>query len=972
MHRTARLVPLLVAGLVRPAVAAPAADRFYVAPAGRDANTGRRPAGAGADGPFVSLERARDAVRALKRGGLKHPVEVVLRAGVYSLEKPLILTPEDGGTPQCPITWRAQEGERVLLRGGRHVAGWKPWRDGIFRADLGKQGLAGIRFHQLFYRRAGQSPAAFAERQILARHPNFDPLHPRTGGNVYCAATAGKPNEQILYEEGALPFERWHDLSQAEVVSTYNLGWMFAITPIRSVDTSTRTITVRRVRGQFLKMNRFFVQNVLDALNAPGEWFLDRKQDVLYFRPPAGDPNQGEVIVPTIDHVVEVRGTIPYPLGYLNIAFKGRRDEFPLPADAPPLRPVEHLSFRGLDFECARQDAIRLTGARECRVLSCRVTNVGGIGVNLGGVTTTFDEVGNPRVTPASGRATGGAGGGGQILFLNDPCMQCRVEGCDVWSTGAEGILLLGSGNTAENNHVWDIGLYHKDAPCINLLGDANVARRNTLHDCPRCTIFIKGVDNVAELNDCHHANLETCDMGSIRMVQRNIHLRGNKIRFNRILDTIGYGVRAQQATHYESPYFTWGVYLDDYTSGTNVYGNIIARAGRGGVMIHGGGHNLVANNVVYNAGSYQIEFAPMPETHPSYKDAYQGNRAERNVLVCTGEGAVPYRFTSATPHMPVFRSNLFWAGRGDLVFITAGMLGLKGLDAWAKRSSEEGSLVADPLLSAPGKDDFRLGDGSPAWKLGFERIPIERIGCYRSPERVTWPLAPNRDRFREKPVLHAVAGYDPAKERPAAVQFLGPVREEFEDDEAGRRPLRGDVLAPTPSAITVTGEAAAGGKQCLKIEDATGLAQAWQPRIFYPTDFADGQAALSLDLRLDGGQRPSLYIDPRDYGGAGGEYVSGPMLTIHPDGTLAAGEKVLAALPFDRWIRLEVRMRLGEGAGEQSDLVLTLPGEEPRQLVVPHAGRAFRRLHRIVIASLTTERSVFYIDNVRVEATSE
>ena len=73
MHRTARLVPLLVAGLVRPAVAAPAADRCYVAPAGRDANTGRRPAGAGADGPFVSLERARDAVRALKRGGLKHP-----------------------------------------------------------------------------------------------------------------------------------------------------------------------------------------------------------------------------------------------------------------------------------------------------------------------------------------------------------------------------------------------------------------------------------------------------------------------------------------------------------------------------------------------------------------------------------------------------------------------------------------------------------------------------------------------------------------------------------------------------------------------------------------------------------------------------------------------------------------------------------------------------------------------------------
>lgn len=943
--------------------------RFYVSPGGNDAWSGTRPdPDAGKkDGPFASLERARDAVRAAKAAGLATPVEVVIRGGVHTRLEPFRLGPGDGGEPGRPVTWRAHEGERVLLRGGKGVVGWTPWKDGIYRADLKSQGMAGLSFHQLFLRPAGPG-VGMSRRLILARHPNHDPEHPRTGGFLYASEKLAKPDRTLAYEAGSIPFDRWADLSQAEVVSTYNRGWMYACTPIESVDPTRRAITVRPVRGQFLKLNRFFIQNVLGALDEPGEWYLDRAESVLYLKPPAGPPADGEIIVPVVDHLIEVAGMIPYSFDYLNVSFKRPRDQSPPPTDPPPMNPVEHIRFVGLDFEIAEQDGIRIAGGRHCEVVRCRFANLGNIGVNLGAVTTTFPEVGNPRRTPATARATGGAGGGGQILGFNDPCFDCRVVGCDVGSVGCEGVMLLGERNLAENNHVWDIGLYHKDAPCINLLGEANVARRNTLHDCPRCTVFIKGVDNLVELNDCHHANLETCDMGNIRMVQRNGYLKGNRIRFNRVLDTVGYGFRWAQGTHFESPFYTWGIYLDDYTCGTEIYGNIVAGAARGGIMLHGGGDNLVANNILFNAGSYGVEFAPMDENLQTYKAVYAGNRVERNIIVCTEPERFPYRFTSATRHMPVIRNNLIWTGGAPPVFLRPGNIGVAGMEAWSRWSGETGSILADPKLIDSAGGNFLPADDSPVWAMGFERIPVESIGCYPDPDRASWPLKPDRDRVRERPVAHAVAGFDPASSPQVPIQFLGPVVEDFEGDPAGQPPRRGDVSAPPPSKIEVTGALAASGRQSLMILDAPGLASDWMPRIYWSTELADGVARVSFDLRLDGSRPPALYIDPRQYTGVVGDYRSGPMVRIERNGNLVAGGETLATLPFDQWIRLELRMMLGAAATDRSELTVTVPGAKPLRLSVPHAKPGFSRLERVVIASLTPGASVFYIDNLRIE----
>jgi hypothetical protein len=61
---------------------------------------------------------------------------------------------------------------------------------------------------------------------------------------------------------------------------------------------------------------------------------------------------------------------------------------------------------------------------------------------------------------------------------------------------------------------------------------------------------------------------------------------------------------------------------------------------------------------------------------------------------------------------------------------------------AWQEQGQDVHSVVADPLFVAPAKGDYRLKPNSPALKLGFKPIAVDKIGCYWSPERASWPLA--------------------------------------------------------------------------------------------------------------------------------------------------------------------------------------------------------------------------------------
>ena len=110
---------------------------FHVAPGGNGSWSGRlaEPNPAGTDGPLASIDLAQRAIRDLrKEGKVPGPVTVLIR-GSHQLASPIVFTPEDSGTPQCPITYEAFAGEQPVLYGAQTITGWQPYQGEILVID---------------------------------------------------------------------------------------------------------------------------------------------------------------------------------------------------------------------------------------------------------------------------------------------------------------------------------------------------------------------------------------------------------------------------------------------------------------------------------------------------------------------------------------------------------------------------------------------------------------------------------------------------------------------------------------------------------------------------------------------------------------------------------------------------------------------------------------------------------------------
>lgn len=714
--------PLVLALLACAAALAAPPPVFHVSTAGNDAWSGTlaEPNADGSDGPFANLVRARDALRA---AGLEHGGTVYVRGGVYHLTDPLLLGPEDSGRRDLPVVWQAWPGETVRLVGGKPVSGFTPHEGKILKADVSGLKLPKQTVRQLFFN---------SQRQIPARWPNKGGDDMPGGQWAFVAASVGDAQNSRFVVGTDRP-AAWKSLEGAEVSIWPNYNWWQTIAPVKGFDPAAKTVELAADLPYTIEPGRrFFFQNVLEELDAPGEWWLDEAENTLYFWPPApiGD---GEVVLPATENLVRMEG-------------------------------AAHLAWMGFTMEATLGDAVTVANGDAVLVARCVIRNTGAYGVSI------LDGTGC-RVAGCDIYATGR---GGVVL------------------RGGDRKTLTPAGHVAENNHIHHFGdIFQTYETAVNISGVGNRIAHNLIHDAPHIGILLNGNDHIIEYNDIHHVCLEGSDNGAFYM-GRDWTQRGNIIRFNKIHDVYGFGLAGPAAGEdgifrYESPHQAWGVYLDDCSSGTLVQANIFFRVPLCGVMIGGGRDNVVDNNIfvdcvpalhiddrwdAYCWDLMQERLEAMNYAEPPYSTRYPellkmgddprkpaNNAFTHNVVAYTrddyrglstakpGSGsAVAYNLSPFDPESTEINRNILFHPAPPKVQARSYKKDdgetLEWAD-WQKKGFDKDSKLADPMFFQPDKDQYLLRQGSPAFEMGIKDIPDYRIGLYNDEFRASWPPPP-------------------------------------------------------------------------------------------------------------------------------------------------------------------------------------------------------------------------------------
>lgn len=451
------------------------------------------PSGPGTpDRPFASLEQARDAIRTLKRTRGLPPggVAVTVRSGDYQLTNTFRLETQDSGTPQCPIVYRAERKGAVRFQGGVQVRGFAPVTDSNVLARLPPEArrrvmyldlraLGWTNYGQLQPRGFGFNPSPLLElffngqAMPLARWPNEGFV--RTG-KVIDPGSAAAGRGPVFEYEGDRP-ARWTQARQAWLLGYWRYLWAEATLGLAGVDPQNRRIIAAHpytYGGGVQADMPYYVFNLLEEIDAPGEWFLDRETGRLYFWPPR-DPTRAVIEVSLLDG----------PLVQLSGA--------------------SEITLEGFVLELGRGPGVVISGGSNCLLAACTVRKLGGDAVLIDG--------------------------GSHHGLLGCDLHELGRGGARI--SGGDRATLTPGRHFVENCHVYNFSRVDRTyTPAVWLDGVGHRIAHNAFHHSPGHALRVEGNDHLIEFNDIHHVLLETDDQGGLDM-HYNPTYRGNVIRYN-------------------------------------------------------------------------------------------------------------------------------------------------------------------------------------------------------------------------------------------------------------------------------------------------------------------------------------------------------------------------------------------------------------------------------------------------------
>ena len=528
---------------------APAAEKvFHVAPTGSDLNPGTR------SKPFATLERAREAVRL---AGSSKVRKVIVHGGSYELRSTFTLGRLDSGTSAMPVTWQAAPGESVKVIGGRSVpvSTWQVVTDAallarldpvargrVMQVDLRVLGVTNLPLFPVAYHGVPPGPELFFNdsRMSLARWPNEGWVtiarivesgsRPRDGDNRGLAGT---------FEYSSDRPSSWQAAEGVWLQGYWCYDWYDEVIQVAAIDPALHRIRLAAPHVYSLMQGnpsprRYRALNVLEELDQPGEFVIDRGAGRLYLWPPANLAG-ARITLATLDT--------------------------PLVA----LQDASYITLRGLVIECGLDNGIEVSNGTACQVVACEVLNLRRLGIRVAGGA-------RHRVASCNIHHTGQ---GGLVL------------------AGGDRKTLTPAGHEAVNNHIWRFSEHQlTSAYGLSFEGVGNRAAHNLIHEAPHQAVFVGGNDHVFEFNEVHHVCTETDDCGALYK-GRNPSCRGNQIRFNYWHDIgspMGHGNAAV--------YFDDGDGGDTVFGNVFVRCGEPGKGSFGTVFSHGGHDNRAENNI--------------------------------------------------------------------------------------------------------------------------------------------------------------------------------------------------------------------------------------------------------------------------------------------------------------------------------------------------------------------------------------
>jgi hypothetical protein len=788
------LVALLAAGTF-PVAAETLA--LHVSPKGNDAWSGRLdfPNPAGTDGPLTTIAGARDTVRKLRQqpGGLAGPVRVLIHGGEYFIAEPIVFTPEDSGTADATIAYEAAPEEpRPVIHSGRRITGWTE-DNGRWVAELPDVANGNWDFGALWVNGARRMPA----RTPNAAHPFGD--YPEKSDFFYMDGAVmvpdGKGGEaksasSLKCREGDI--KPWAGLDDAIFVVFHS--WETSLHRVKSYDEGKRTVEFTGAAPWcFTYWNqdqRYYVENLLEGLDQPGEWCLRRREGKVYYMPMPGE---------TLDNT-----QIIAPVARQLVLLKGR------PAEGAF---IDHLAFRGLDLRYAGETiepqghadsqaeatlpaSFECVGARNCVIEDCFIGHIGNYGV--------WFRTGCQNNVMRHSELCDLGGGAVRMGEAGNPASDNEISG----------------GNTVDNCFLHEGGLIYRGAIGVWIGRSSN----NTVSHNEICDFRYSGMSigwswgydpssanhNIAEYNHIHDVGKgQLSDMGGIYTLGIS---PGTVLRNNYIHDIIS------------NPAVScgWGMYTDEGSTDVLLENNVVINTRSGGFHQHYGKENRIVNNIFALSHNEQI-IRSRQEEHTSFF-------FERNIVYYNNGRLLGSAWSNGKYAMD---NNLYWDASGQDVEFAG-----KSLAEWQAAGFDQHSVVADPLFVDPEHRDYRLKPESPALALGFKPIDVGEAGLYGDtvwtdkPKKVTRIAAPMPK--PSDPVKISLNFDD------LPVDALCPGAQTAGETETAR--------------IRVAQCADPGHGKVLRFTDVPGLSHAYDPHLIFSPGLRSGKTGAKFSAKLSPG----------------------------------------------------------------------------------------------------------------------